>query len=103
MSDRDSVSIRSCIEESIAHVTVSNLAVLDYWHVERVSTIGANQTEVDGRCCLQLNFQQLISNVGKLSVIGISRVAEVLTNEAVEVRASPSLLIFSTVREGSSY
>ena len=103
MSDGDRGPVRGCVEERVAHVAVPKLIPPELWDVERVLTVGADQTKIDGRRCLQFDFQYLISNVGKLTVVCVCRVTEALTNKAVEVRTPPAFLIVSTVWKGSPY
>src|SRR5579885_3081653 len=103
MSDDDRGSVRGCVKERVAHVAVPKLITPKLWDVERGLTVGADQTEIDGRRRLQLDFQYLISNIWKLAVVCVCRVTEALTNKAVEVRTPPTFLIVSAVWKGSPY
>jgi len=71
MGDGDSGSACGCVEEGIAHVAMAQLPPRETGNVERVSTIGADQTEIDGWSRLQFDFQQLIANVWESAVVRI--------------------------------
>jgi hypothetical protein len=80
-----------------------NLSVVYLRDIQRFLAVGGCQSEVNGGRGLQLHLQQLVSDVRKLSVILVVRIAQRFADKAMKSRAPIHFLIVAAVVELAPY
>ena len=88
-----------CVNNGIAHVTVPDLLPLDHRYIERFCAVWPDEAQIYGRRRLELNFQELVTNIRELPVVLVTFISKRGTYQSVKCRSSVSFLINSRISE----
>ena len=95
MRQRDLVTPDFTVKYGVSHIAVLIVGHAGY----PAGAVGKNQSQVDRRRRLQLDFQQLFRHIRKLSVITALRQSQSLADGFVKFPTLVPLLVFAEQRQ----
>jgi hypothetical protein len=90
------------IEDGVSHVAVANLFISYLGNVKSFFAVGTNEAKIDRWGCLELELDQLVSDIRELAVVLIAAVTEGRATEPMKSSPSVPLLVMTGVGKAGS-
>ena len=71
------------VEYRVSYITVTDDFSIQSWDLKSLSVLRIDETEIDRRRRLELDFDKLVSNIWESAIVLISHVSQCLTHKTV--------------------